>query len=157
MNNGRYYKKLARKRHALCLNIVTLWRQIVINDCIQKLIFSNPSKSFSICVLVVLFRVSRSKYIIFGKVCGKELSFGRRWIQKGINVYLYFVIFCNINNVCNNCHFFSFSDLRSSEKQNWQCRASKLMTRRSNIGTTYFKKARFWRYKTMNKTNINVL
>jgi len=27
------------------------------------------------------------------------------------------MIFCNINNVCNNCHFISFSDLRSSEKE----------------------------------------
>ena len=119
MNNGCYYKKLARKRHALCLNIVALWRQIVINDCLKQLIFSNTSASFSICVLIVLLRVSRSKYILFGKVCGKELyiSFGRRWIHKGLNVYLYFMIFYNINNVCNNCHFISFSDLRSSKNE----------------------------------------
>jgi len=39
---------------------------------------SNTSESFKICVLIVLLRVSRSKYILFGKVCGKELSFGRR-------------------------------------------------------------------------------
>ena len=98
---------------------MALWRQIVINDCLQQLIFSrsNTSKSFSFCVLIVLLRVSRSKYILFGKVCGKELSFGRRWIQKGIHVYFYFMIFCNINNVCNNCHFISFSDLRSSENK----------------------------------------
>ena len=117
MNNGRYYKKLARKRHALCLNIVTLWRKSIINDCLQKLIFSNTSKSFSICILIVLLRVSRLKYILFDKVCGKELLFSRRWIQKGINIYLYFMIFCHINNVCNNCHFISFSDLRSSENK----------------------------------------
>jgi len=81
--------------------------------------FSNTSKSFSICVLIVLLRVSRSKYILFGKVCGKELSFGRRLIQKGIdlNVYLYFMIFSNLNNVCNNCHVIAFSDLRSSENK----------------------------------------
>jgi len=75
------------------------------------------SESFSICVLNVLLRVSRSKYILFGKVCVKELSFGRRWIQKGLNVYLYFMIFYNINNVCNNCHFIAISDLRSSENK----------------------------------------
>ena len=119
MNNGSYYNKLARKRHALCLNIVTLWRQIVINDCLQKLIFSNTSKRFSIykSVLIVLLHVSRSKYILFGKVCGKELSFGRRWIQKGIHIYLYFMIFYNINSDCNNCLFISFSDLRSPENE----------------------------------------
>ena len=101
MNNGRYYKKLAPKRHALCLNIVTLWRQIVVNDCLQKLIglFSNTSKSFSISVLIVLLPVSRSKHVLFGEVCGKELSFGRKWIHKGINVYLYFMVFCNIKNM----------------------------------------------------------
>jgi len=117
VNNGRYYKNLAQKRHALCLNIVTLRRQIVTNDCLQQFIFSSTSKSFSICVLIVFLCVFRSKYILFGKVCGKELSVGRRWIQKGIILYLYFMIFCNINNVCNNCHIISFSDLRSSENK----------------------------------------
>ena len=120
MNNGRYYKKLAPKRHALCLNIVALWRQIVVNDCLQKLIglFSNTSKSFSISVLIVLLPVSRSKHVLFGEVCGKELSFGRKWIQKGINVYLYFMIFCNIKNMwVKKCHFISFSDLRSFENK----------------------------------------
>jgi len=97
--------------------ITALWCQIIINDCPQQLIFSNTSKSFSICVLIVLLRVSCSKYILFGKVCWKELSFGRRWIQKGINLYLYFMIYYNINNVCNNCHFISFSELRSSENE----------------------------------------
>jgi len=115
VNNRRWYKKLTRKRHVLCLNIVALWHQIIINDCLQQLILSNTSESFSICVLFVLLRVFRSKYILFGKVCGKELSFGCRRIQKGLNVYLYFMIFYSINNVCNNCHFISFSDLRSSE------------------------------------------
>ena len=133
--------------------ITALWCQIIINDCPQQLIFSNTSKSFSICVLIVLFRVSRSKYILFGKVCGKELSFGLRWIQKGINVYLYFMIFCNINNVCNNCHFISVSDLRSSVNEIDS--AGRLNSWRGE--TTHFEKARFWRYKTMNKTNLNVL
>ena len=83
----------------------------------SAIIFSNTSESFSICVLIVLLRVSRSKYILFGKVCGKEISFGRRLIQKGLNVYLYFMILYNINNVCNNGHFISFSDFRSSENE----------------------------------------
>jgi len=78
VNNGRYYKKLAQKRHVLCLNSVRLLRQIVINGCLQHLILSNTSKCFSMFVLIVLLRVSRSKYILFGKVCGEELSFGRR-------------------------------------------------------------------------------
>ena len=97
-----------------------LWRQIVINDCLQQLIFSKTSKSFSICVLIVLLRVRNT---FFSAKCagrgapGNELSFGRSWIQKGIILYLYFMIFCNINNVCNYCHFISFSDLRSSENK----------------------------------------
>jgi len=65
----------------------------------SAIIFSNTSESFSMCVLIVLLRVSRSKYILFGKVCGKELSFGRKSIQKGENVYLHFMIFYYINNV----------------------------------------------------------
>jgi len=31
---------------------------------------------------------------------------------------LYFMIFYNINRVCNNCQLISISDLPSSEKQN---------------------------------------
>ena len=94
--------------------MVTLWRQIILNGCLQQLVFSYTSKRFSIFVLIVLLRVSRS---LFSKVCGKELLFGRRWIQKGINLYLYFIIFYDINNVCNNCHLISFSDLRSPENE----------------------------------------
>ena len=139
MNNGRYYKKLARKRHALCLNIVALWRQIVINDCLQQLIFSNTSESFNICVLIVLLRVSRSKYILFGKVSGKELSFGRTSIQKGLNVYLHFMIFYYINNVWNNCHLSSFFDLRLSENE--LDRAGRPNSRRGDRNNSFWESA----------------
>ena len=115
MNNGRYYKKHAQKRHTLCLNIVTLWRQIVINGCLQQLIFSNTSKSFNFRLNCTSSCFSFEIHSFRQSVREGTSSFGCRWIQKGI--YLYFMLFYNINNVCNNCHYVSFSDLRSSENE----------------------------------------
>ena len=99
---------------------MTLWRQIVVNDCLQKLIFNNTSESFSIKYQILCLNCTSSCFsfeIRYFRQSVREGSFGRRWIQKGINVYLYFMIFCNINNVYNNCHFISISDLRSSKNE----------------------------------------
>jgi len=85
-------------------------------------VFSNKYLVTQVKVLVFVSKLYFFVFLVrntffFGKVCGKEQSFGGRWIQKGWNVYLYFMIFYNINNVCNNGNFISFSDLRSSENE----------------------------------------
>jgi len=70
--------------------------------------------------------------------------------RHNVNLCLYFMIFYNINRVCNNYQLISISDLPSSKKEIDNLE-------RSNIETTHLGNARFWSYKTKTIIFINVL